>query len=72
MQILSGGTDWSDITRVLNNNGYDQKNEPTMFLPSGVHTKPKPKTRTLTLNLAVVVVLLWLCFFFLELVCVYV
>ena len=25
------------------NNGYEQKNEPTCFLPSGVHTKPKPK-----------------------------
>ena len=25
----------------LNKNEYDQKNEPTIFLPSGVHTKPK-------------------------------
>ena len=30
--------------RALNNNGYDQKNEPTICLPSRVHTKPKPKT----------------------------
>ena len=29
--------------RALNKNGYDQKNEPTLFLPSGVHTKSKPK-----------------------------
>ena len=36
-----------------NNNGYDQKNEPTIFLPSGVHTKPKPKL-TLTLSLGLV------------------
>ena len=30
--------------KALNNNGYDQKNEPTIFLPSRVHTKPQPKT----------------------------
>ena len=30
--------------RARNNNRYDRKNEPTIFLPSGVHTKPKPKT----------------------------
>ena len=28
----------------MNNNEYDQKNGPTIFMPSGVHTKPKPKT----------------------------
>ena len=27
------------------NNRYDQKNEPTIFLPSGVHTMPKPKPK---------------------------
>ena len=27
----------------LNNNGYN-KNEPTIVLPSGLHTNPKPKT----------------------------
>ena len=35
---------WICWRRALNKNGYDQKNEPTIFLPSGVHTKPKPKT----------------------------
>ena len=29
-------------------NRYDQKNEPTIFLPSGVHTEPKPKTNPKT------------------------
>ena len=30
--------------RHRNKNGYDQKNEPTILLPSEVHTKTKPKT----------------------------
>ena len=35
-----------------NNNEYDQVNEPTIFLPSGVvHTKPKPN---LTLKLTTI------------------
>ena len=34
--------------KALNNNGYDQKNEPTIFLPSRVHTKPQPKTTVVT------------------------
>ena len=25
---------------------HDQKNEPTILLTNGVHTKPKPKTKT--------------------------
>ena len=28
----------------LNNNGYDQKNEPTIFCPAEYTTKTKPKT----------------------------
>ena len=32
----------------VNDNGYDRKNEPTIFLPSGVQNKPKPKTNPKT------------------------
>ena len=32
-----------DKWKALNNNGCDEKNESTIFLSSGVHTKPKPK-----------------------------
>ena len=28
--------------RALNKNGYDQEKEPTIFVPSGVSTKPRP------------------------------
>ena len=34
--------------RAQNKDGYDQKNEPMICLPSGVHTKPKPKTNPKT------------------------
>ena len=52
MSVINSGPkrkDYSDHSRIgpkeraLNNN-YDQKNEPTIYLPSGVHTQPKPKT----------------------------
>ena len=35
---------WGTIRRALNKNRCNQKNEPKLFLPVGVHTKPKPKT----------------------------
>ena len=34
----------NDVTCKEDTNGYDQKHEPTIFLPSGIHTKAKPKT----------------------------
>ena len=41
----------NENSTTLNNKGYDKKNEPTMILPSRVHTRPKPKTTKKSLRL---------------------